>query len=190
MVKMIALTAILLSSTTAFAEDGDDDDPGFNMLGTRVGFGTMPIGDGASSLTVSLGLGVEHPVFKRTRVFGEYEWLWLTSRTAPMDSEPEHNGSGHRAVLGLRRELFGTGSRSMHAFVDGEVGGGLGIANDSMLGLEILPTGFAGMRVGWDLYSRSDESPSRTFEFELMFRVLVVPDGAGFMTGIGMAWGS
>lgn len=189
MVKLIALTAILLSSTAAFAED-DDNDAGFNMLGTRVGFGTLPMSDGASSLAVSLGLGVEHPVFKRTRVFGEYEWLWLTSRPAPMDSEPAHNGSGHRAVLGLRRELFGKGSHVMHAFVDGEVGGGLGIANDSMLGLEVLPTGFVGMRAGWDLYSRNEESPSRTFEFELMFRVLVVPDGAGVMTGIGMAWGS
>jgi len=189
MVKMIALTAILLSSTAAFA---DDDDPGFNMLGTRFGFGTMPI-EGASTLTVSLGLGVEHPVFKKTRVFGEYEWLGLASPSvdpAALMTEQEHTGSGHRVVLGLRRELVGTGRHSMHAFVDGELGGGLAIANDSMYGLEILPTGFVGMRAGWDIYSRNDDSPSRTFELDMMLRVLALPDGVGVMTGLGMAWGS
>ena len=190
MVKNLLLTAILCSSTTALAQEAGDDDAGFNMLGTRLGFGTMPISDGASSLTVSIGLGVEHPVFKRTRVFGEYEWLWLASRPAPMDSESEHNGSGQRAVLGLRREIVGKGSYAMHMFVDGEVGGGLALFNDSMYGLEILPTGFVGMRAGWDLYSHKDDSPSRTFEMELMFRVLAVSDGVGVMTGVGMAWGN
>jgi len=190
MVKNLLLTAILLSSTTAFAQEADDDDPGFNMLETRFAFGTMPLADGASSLTVSLGLGVEHPVFKRTRVFGEYEWLWLASNPAPMYSELEHNGSGHRAVLGLRRELVGKGSYAMHMFVDGEIGGGLGIVNDSMFGMRVLPTGFVGMRFGWDLYSHKDDSPSRTFEMNLFVRVLALADGAGFMTGIGMAWGS
>jgi hypothetical protein len=195
MVKNLLLTAILLSSTKAVADEGDDadDDAGFNMLEARFAFGTMPIADGASSLTVSLGLGVEHPVFKRTRVFGEYEWLWLASRRvdpALMTSEPEHNGSGHRAVLGLRRELVGKGSYSMHMFVDGEVGGGLGLVNDSMFGMRVMPTGFVGARVGWDIYSHNDDSPSRTFEMNLLLRVLAVSDGVGVMTGIGMAWGS
>jgi hypothetical protein len=193
MVKNILLTAILLSSTSALAQEADDDDPGFNMLETRFAFGSMPIADGASSLTVSLGLGVEHPVFKRTRVFGEYEWLWLSSPPrdpALMTSEPEHDGSGHRAVLGLRRELVGKGSYAMHMFVDGEVGGGLGIVNDSMFGLRVLPTGFAGVRFGWDLYSHKDDSPSRTFEMNILVRVLAVSDGVGVLTGIGMAWGS
>lgn len=196
MVKMTMLALVLLSST-AFAQEADDEDDGFNMLEMRVGFGTMPIDDGASSLTVALGLGVEHPVFKRTRVFGEYEWLWLSfnpgnqqSGTALMDSEREHNGSGHRAVLGLRRELVGTGRHAMHAFVDGELGGGLAIVNDSMYGLEMLPTGFVGMRAGWDLYSHNDDSPSRTFELTMMLRVLAVSDGVGVMTGLGMAWGN
>lgn len=54
----------------------------------------------------------------------------------------------------------------------------------------MLPTGFVGMRAGWDIYSRNDDSPSRTFELELMLRVLAVPDGVGVMTGIGMAWGN
>src|SRR6476659_4678731 len=141
MVKMLALTAILLSSTAAFA---DDDDPGFNMLGTRVGFGTMPI-EGASTLTVSLGLGVEHPVFKKTRVFGEYEWMWLTPQPTADDyyamvKPPERHATGQRAALGLRREIVGGGGHNMHAFLDGELGGGMVLANDNMRGLMTLPT--------------------------------------------------
>jgi hypothetical protein len=66
----------------------------------------------------------------------------------------------------------------------------LGIVNDSMFGMRMLPTGFVGMRVGWDIYSHKDDSPSRTFEMNLLVRVLAVSDGVGVMTGIGMAWGS
>lgn len=189
MVKHLALVLVLLSCPTAFADDGDDDDVGFNMLGARVGFGSMPI-YGASTLAVSLGLGVEHPVFPRTRVFGEYDWVWLSTAPGPMDSAPEHHGSGHRAVAGLRRELIGKGGQSMRAFVDGEVGGGLMIANDSMMGVALVPTGFVGIRLGYDIYSRHDDSPSRTFEIEILTRVLMVPDGVGFLTGFGMAWGN
>ena len=107
-----------------------------------------------------------------------------------MASAPEHHGSGHRAVAGLRRELIGKGRSSMHAFVDGEVGGGFMLANDSMFGVEMLPTGFVGMRLGYDLYSHNDDSPSRTFELELTTRLLVVAEGVGFITGLGMAWGN
>jgi hypothetical protein len=188
MVKHLALAAVLLSSTAAIADD-DEDDAGFNMLGARFTFGSTPIHE-TSSLTVSLGLGVEHPVFRRTRVFGEYDWLWLSSAPAPMDSAPAHHGSGHRAVAGLRRELIGTGRHSVHAFIDGELGGGVMLANDSMFGLEVVPTGFIGMRLGYDIYSHNDDSPSRTFELEILTRVLVVPDGVGFLTGLGMAWGN
>ena len=81
MVKMFVLTVILLSSATAFAEEEEEDDAGFNMLGVRFGFGSMPI-EGASTLTVSLGLGVEHPVFKRTRVFAEYDITGLLGQAA------------------------------------------------------------------------------------------------------------
>jgi hypothetical protein len=186
--------ALLGGATPAHADEGDDDDdPGFNMLDMRFAMGALPM-DGPA-LTVSLGLGVEHPVFKKTRVFGEYEWMWLFDRanertymiTPP---PPERHGTGQRALIGLRRELLGKGRRSFRAFIDGELGGGLAIANDNMHGFQPLPTGFVGLRAGYDVYSREDDSPSRTFEFELLFRMLAVPDGMGTLFGLGMAWGN
>jgi len=200
MVKWATLFAVVALATfarltPALADEGDGaDDPGFNMLDIRFAMGGLPV-EGAPSLTVSLGLGVEHPVFKKTRVFGEYEWMWLfdrpTERTYMIDPPPpERHGTGQRAMLGLRRELFGKGRHAFRAFVDGELGGGLALTNDNMSGLHTLPTGFIGLRAGYDVYSREDESPSRTFEFELLFRTLIVPDGYGGLFGLGMAWGN
>ncbi|HUS26990.1 MAG TPA: hypothetical protein VMZ53_00720 [Kofleriaceae bacterium] len=197
MVTRIFLTVFactsLLGVANAYADD-EVEDPGFNMLDMRFAMGALPV-DGAPTLTVSLGLGVEHPVFKKTRMFGEYEWMWLfdrpTERTymiAP--PPPERHGTGHRAMLGLRRELIGKGRHSFRAFIDGELGGGLAITNDNMHGMQTLPTGFIGLRAGYDVYSRMDDSPSRTFEFELLFRMVAVPDGIGSLFGLGMAWGN
>jgi hypothetical protein len=185
---------VLVGATPAHADEGDDDDPGFNMLDMRFGLGSLPI-DGASSLTVSLGLGVEHPVFKKTRMFGEYEWMWLADRGSERTymiapPPPERHGTGQRASFGLRRELLGKGSHSFRAFLDGELGGGCALTNDNMRGFQPIPAGFVGMRVGYDVYSREDDSPSRTFEFELLFRLLAVPDGMGTLFGVGMAWGN
>jgi hypothetical protein len=189
------LTLVTLSSVApAHADDDDDDNPAFNMLDTRFSMGALPM-DGAPALTVSLGLGVEHPVFKKTRVFGEYEWMWLfdrpTERTYMLDPPPpERHGTGHRAMMGLRRELVGKGAHSFRAFIDGELGGGLALTNDNMRGFQTLPTGFVGLRAGYDVYSREDDSPSRTFELELLFRMIAVPDGMGGLFGLGMAWGN
>jgi hypothetical protein len=172
----------------------DDDDPGFNMLDTRFSMGALPT-DSGPAITVSLGLGVEHPVFKKTRVFGEYEWMWLWDRPterAYMISPPppERHGTGHRAMLGLRRELLGKGGHSFRAFLDGELGAGLALTNDNMRGVSTLPTGLVGLRAGYDVYSREDDSPSRTFEFEILLRMIAVPDGLGMLFGLGMAWGN
>lgn len=196
MVKL-TLVAVVLAATTAVAqaqESGGDDSPAFNMLDMRFGIGGLPIA-GERETTVSLGLGVEHPVFTKTRVFGEYEWMWLfqgpSTRTDMLNPPPpERHGTGQRAVLGLRRELLGKGGHSIRAFLDGELGGGLALTNDNMNGFAALPTGFAGLRAGYDVYSRVDNSPSRTFEFELLYRFIAVPDGFGMMFGIGMAWGN
>ncbi|HSD86647.1 MAG TPA: hypothetical protein VLB44_04005 [Kofleriaceae bacterium] len=171
-----------------------DDSPAFNMLGIRFAFGALPIRH-ADTLTMSVGLGVEHPVFKKTRVFGEYEWLWLITRPDERDlmsttPRPERHGSGHRAMLGLRRELVGKGRHAVHAFVDGELGAGLALTNDNIGGVAMLPTLFGGLRAGYDMYSRTDDSPSRTFEVEILVRAVAVPDGIGMLGGVGMAWGN
>jgi hypothetical protein len=200
---LVAVATALVPATAARAGDGDDDDgdgdgdgndAAFNMLDTRFTIGTMPL-DGTRTLAVSLGLGVEHPVFTKTRVFGEYELLWLSNAYDPHTAmlsppPPERHGTGHRAVLGLRRELLGTGHHSVRGFVDGELGGGLALTNDNMRGFQTVPTGFVGLRAGYDIYSHLDSSPSRTFEFEILVRAIAVPDGLGWLTGLGFAWGN
>jgi hypothetical protein len=173
---------------------GDDGNPAFNMLGFRMNIGALPV-DGARATTFGLGVGVEHPSFGKTRVFGEAEWLWLMHHgEREMDSvavRPERHGNGHRAIAGLRRELVAkNAARSVRLFIDAELGGGLALTNDNAVGFTAVPTGLAGLRFGYDLYSRADASPSQTFEAELLVRAVAVPDGIGFMAGVGMAWGN
>lgn len=204
MVKTI-ITVLVATTALASARPPSPDDyeeeyaaediasePAFNMFGFRMAVGALPL-DGGRATTLSLGLGVEHPVFRKTRVFGEYEWLWLShDDERAMDSvvaRPERHATGHRASIGLRRELIGTG-RGARFFVDAELGGGLALANDNVMGLLVIPAGLAGVRLGYDLYSRSDSSPSSTFEAELLVRVIAIRDGAGVMMGIGMLWGN
>jgi hypothetical protein len=171
----------------------DDDQPGFNMFGFDATIGPQPR-NGQNALAMSLGLGVEHPVFKRTRVFGEYAWVWLQERDNDPDRvsamPPDRSANGHRASLGVRRELKAKDGRSLRMFLDGELGGSLALVNDRMAGVELVPAGFVGLRAGYDLYSRRDSSPSRTFETALLFRMNGTPDGVGFTFGLGMFWGN
>lgn len=198
------LAALVLVALAAVAEasppDPDEyieepvDDPAFNMLGFRMSFGALPLHD-ARTMSLSVGIGVEHPVFKKTRVFGEYEWLWLM-RSDPravesMTPRPDEHGSGHRTLLGLRRELVSKRvSRTFSLFVDGELGGGIALANDNMRGLELLPTAFVGLRGGYDFYSPREDSPSRTFEAEFLLRAIAIEQGVGMLFGVGMFWGN
>jgi hypothetical protein len=145
---------------------------------------------------MAIGLGVEHPVFRRTRVFGEYACMWLSPREhAPreltsMTERPERDANGHRVSLGLRRELKAKASGTMRLFIDGELGGSVALVHDNLTGTEVVPAGFVGMRAGYDLYSRRDDSPSRTFETALMLRTVANHDGVGLLFGLGMFWGN
>jgi hypothetical protein len=209
MVKLSALAlsalALLLLAGVASAQPPDDtgeyieepaEEPAFNMFGFRFSAGALPI-EASHTTTLSVGLGVEHPVFKKTRVFGEYEWLWLTrvdvserAMTSPI-MRPEHHGTGHRASIGVRRELIGKRlGRSVRVFVDGELGAGVALVNDNMTGVAFLPSGLGGLRFGYDIYSRSDSSPSRTFEAEFLLRAIAIQGGVGGMAGLGMFWGN
>jgi hypothetical protein len=177
-------------------ESDDDDEPAFNMLGFRFSVGALPLAD-APMTSLSLGIGIEHPVFMRTRVFAEYEWLWLARRdvgamtTPGIPARPEEHATGHRALLGLRRELAAKrGGRSLRMFLDGELGGGLALVNDNVTGVQMLPTGFLGIHAGYDIYTRNEDSPSRTFEAELLLRAIAVRDGIGMLVGFGFAWGN
>jgi hypothetical protein len=129
-------------------------------------------------------------------VFGEYAWMWLLPRgddpraLTSMTAHPERDANGHRVSLGLRRELKAKGSGSMRLFVDGELGGSVALVHDSITGTEVVPAAFAGMRAGYDLYSRRDNSPSRTFETALVLRTVLNHDGVGLLFGLGMFWGN
>jgi len=175
--------------------DDDDDQPAFNMFGFDMAIGVQPH-NGENALAMSIGLGVEHPVFKKTRVFGEYAWMWLLPRSqderalASMAPRPERNANGHRASLGLRRELKAKESGSMRMFIDGELGGSVALVHDAMDGTEVLPAAFLGLRMGYDLYSRRDDSPSRTFETALLLRTTATHEGVGITFGLGMFWGN
>ena len=184
MVKKLALAmlAALFFGGVAHADDA------FNMLGFHFAVGSVPVEHDLVQ-TVSFGLGVEHPVFTRSRVFGEYEWLYLGAARTEMDMQDRH-GSGHRAVVGLRRELIGKAASRLRLFIDGELGGGVALTNDSMSGMRFSPAAITGLRFGYDLYSSSSDSPSRTFEGDMLVRMIVMPDGIGFMAGLGMAWGN
>ena len=103
---------------------------------------------------------------------------------------PEDYASGHRAALGLRRELIGKGGSKVRLFLDGELGASVALVNDNMTGVAVVPAIFTGLRVGYDMYSRNDDSPSRTFETAIMLRAIALREGLGMMFGIGMFWGN
>jgi hypothetical protein len=167
--------------------DGDDDAPAFNMFGLSFGVGALPLDD-SSMLATSLGVAIEHPVFRRTRIAAEYDWLWLSSRDTPMIGQ--HHATGHRATLGLRRELKASSSSSSRIFLDGELGASVALANHSMTGMELIPGAYVGVRGGSDVYTSRDASPSRTLEAAVYVRALAVPGGIGFTVGCGMYWGN
>src|SRR5262249_56729418 len=75
MVKQVVIALMLLTSNAT----ADDDDNAFNMFGFRMSMGALPI-DHSNTQILGIGLGVEHPVFHKTRVFADYEWLWLQHR--------------------------------------------------------------------------------------------------------------
>lgn len=183
MVKITLGLLVALTATAAAESDDEDTSPAFNMFGFDVSVGGLPV-NGMDTTVVALGLSVEHPAFTRTRVLGEYSWLWLQQRDA------DEHGSGHRTALGLRRELIGKGGGSKRAFLDGELGASVALVNDTMTGVSVLPGVFTGLRVGYDLYSRRDDSPSRTFESAILLRATALQDGFGVSVGLGMFWGN
>lgn len=204
MVKLVTLTLVALTAAAHAEAVAPDDyvepqvveaeEPTFNMFGFRMTAGALPI-DGDQVRVLSVGLGVEHPVFKKTRMFGEYEWLWLTHfDERAMDSvvnRPERHGTGHRASFGLRRELVGKQfSRSVRLFLDAELGAAVALVNDNMSGMAFEPAGLGGLRFGYDIYTDRDSSPSRTFELEFLVRAVVLQSGSGALMGFGMLWGN
>lgn len=155
-------------------------------LGFQVGFGGVAVEPGRTARTSALGLGLEHPVFDNTRVFGEYEYLWIGD-DARATMGPLH-GDGQRMHLGLRHALaVMRPNGSMRLFLDGELGVGAMLASTDSLGARAVPDGVVGVRAALDL--RNAESTSRVLELEVGVRAVLVPDGAGIVVTSGVAWG-
>jgi len=179
---MVKTLAVLLAlCAVAHADDGLDDGPP-TLFGVRLAAGRLPVLHEDMG-TFSLGIALEHPITGRWHAFGEYEYVWLSRDEATMQ-----HGNAHRALAGFRRTIGQQTAHRTRSFLDVEGGGGMSIVNDSAMGTRSLPTGFAGLRGGFDFYA--DDSPSRVFEMELVVRAIVVPDGSGVMAGLGMQWGN
>ena len=171
------LLALLVLASSAHAD---------NVLGTRIGYGSIPV-DGDPMTTMSLSVTFDHPIAGRWRIAAEYEYLWIGERD--FDAHMENgvaslSDSGHRAHLGLRRELldkqFADGK--VELFLDGEAGGGAMLV-DREEGALAVPHVFVGIRAGLAL------DVETRWEYELYVRGLGLEDGPGVLFGIGLVWG-
>jgi hypothetical protein len=171
-----ALAAVVLAST-AHAD---------NLLGTRVGYGSIPVGDQPMT-TMSLAVTFDHPIAGRWRIAAEYEYLWIGERD--FDAHEENgvaslSDSGHRAHLGMRRRVLERqwADGQVELFLDGEAGGGVMLV-DREHGALALPHAFVGLRAGLALDMET------RWEYELFVRGLGLSDGPGVLFGIGLVWG-
>ena len=184
MVRMLAaLLALMALPTVVHADDEEapDDGPPL-LLGFRLAAGKLPI-EHQDLTTVAMGVDVDHPIASRWRAFGEYEFMWLER-----DQMSTQHGSGHRVLAGLRHSLVEKREHHFRTYLDVEAGGGMAVVDDTVIGVRMLPTGFGGLRGGYDFYAA--DSPSRVFESEVTVRAVMVGDGTGVMAGFGMQWGN
>jgi hypothetical protein len=187
-VRRAAIAAAVFSALVAGDARADrDDDREPPKLGLRVDFGALPY-FGQPAEIFGLGVGVEHPAFCKFRVFGEYEWLFLTSgsSTTSTSAMPEYSGTGQRAHVGLRHVLVATTwRRALRLYIDGEIGGGFALTTDNASGTHAVPHALAGLRLGYDILMVR----SHVFEAEFLVRGIAIDHGAGMMFGVGMLWG-
>jgi hypothetical protein len=184
MVKILALLALLAGTARADSADSTSVD----RFGYRIGIGSLPI-DGKETFMFSLGLGIEHPLFGHFRALAEYELVFTETHDDPARMPPPEYGTGHRLHVGLRHVLVDKDVGVLRLWVDGEVGGGLGLFSDNVTAARSFPDAFAGLRIGYDLHAHRS-SPARTFVAELLVRMIVIDRGAGVMGGVGMYWGN
>jgi hypothetical protein len=155
-----------------------------SLLGFALSLGAVPV-DHRLALTYSIGLSIEHPVFRKWRVFGDYEWMWLERVRG--DVMPIEHGDGQRVQVGVRRRLAAKAWHELDWFIDGELGGGFTLASDNVLGVIALPDALAGVRFGYDLHDKQ-RSDSQLFVCEFVLRALGVPTGAGMTFAFAASW--
>ncbi len=181
MSRIVLVLALALGSLAHADPERDDR----NLFGFRIGLGMLPL-DHESVTTASIGLGVEHPVWRSWRVFGDYEWLWLMR--SHTDTMPGLHGDGQRVMVGVRHALAEKQlMREVALYVDGELGGGFALVADNFAGVRALPSALAGVRVGWKLAGHRT-SESKELDAELLVRAVAIPGGVGMTGGVGFLW--
>ena len=181
---LVALATSARAERMMVAEDAPRTT--WNRLGTRIGFGSVPVDD-APMTTMSIAVSIDRPLLGSWRVLGEYEHVWIGPRDLEahaMTGVASLADSGHRVHVGLRRRLVekSWGQRNLAVFVDGEAGGGAMLV-DRESGALALPHAFLGVRAGFALEQR------QLWDYEIVLRGLALPEGAGALFGIGLVWG-
>ncbi len=193
-VRAIAILACIAAlGSAARADDGSDPDtrgtvvrdrPGFLSIAMRTSVGTTAVADDQHRTDESIGLAAVVTVLPGWRLAGEGELLWLQqSADVPMDV----HAFGVRGQLAVRHKLLTKDFRALDLYVDAELGGGAAIYEDTALGRRVQPDGFIGIRAGYDALDHSFHRP--LLEAELEFRMLVLPEGLGWIFGVGFGWG-
>jgi len=187
-IRALLVIVVLASSVRAESLIARDDAPRttWNRLGTRVAFGSVPV-DGMPLTTMSIGVSIDRPLLGNWRVLGEYEHVWVGLRDLEahaMTGVASLADSGHRVHVGMRRRLVENSwaHRQLAVFVDGEAGGGAMLVDRARGGLAV-PHAFAGVRAGFAL------EQSQLWDYEIVLRGMALPEGAGFLFGIGLVWG-
>lgn len=186
---MRPLLALLLATSVAhaypvFVPVEEDPPEPLTKLGFRIGGANIPLADQTSLGALSLAIGVDHEVWGATRLFAEYEWMYLHQDT---DAMPTFSGMGHRTHLGVRRALATKSIEGLTFYLDGEGGGGLALL-ESPADAEVMPHIFVGARAGYQITKRRARA-SRTLEVEVQIRAILLEHGTGIGGGLGFWWG-
>ena len=110
-------------------------------------------------------------------------WLERDQYVDRARQRPSRTRRPARAPLAQKRE------HHFRAYLDVEAGGGMAVVDDTVIGVRMLPTGFGGLRGGYDFYA-SDSTLARVRRPKSSVRAVMVGDGTGVMAGFGMQWGN
>lgn len=196
MTRALVVAALLAATTAARADIEIANDPPPppaapsppgrpRPIGLFYKFGAskLPL-DGQTVTALSLiGLGADVRVAGDLHAFAEYEWLHLGTETAA--STASVSGDGHRLDVGLAHELIGTDKGEGRLYAGAEIGGGIGWYS---LDPGPLPHAFAGIRLGFKIYS-DEPGSTGAFGFALAVRAVAVRDGVGLGFTLGLNWG-
>ncbi len=157
----------------------------WSRLGTRIGYGAVPVGD-TLLMTGGIGVMLDQPLVGRWRWTGEYEYLWMGDGSGFQDEGvaalPD---SGHRVQIGVRRRLAEHIWRGvLGVYLDGDAGVGAMLVDHQPRGSIAQPDAFLGVHAGFTVSNRE-----QIWEYDIVVRGLAVPDGAGVLFGIGLVWG-